>query len=352
MFTIAFWKLTKISHFYHFYYSSPIKVAIEDWLKEPQAYCQVCRHCCFFLIQDMFVCFFPLKQRFFLPTEAYWSPHKWCSSLHPHAGHPWQVWLFDRRAGEEADRGVHQEEAQVRGDLQGAWGLQNNCSSISYEICAGLQQVCWKNPRDFLPGVLHLCQAWLWKIAEGNTISMKKEKAISILRLIKLISRVLATWAGSCRTLCSRTSSTLTAGKTKPYARLSRWVSIPNQMEENLAEQHNNEMVIIRAEQYKMSYSGHREQSVEPSTEHARHDRTWSVPSSSSVDILVASFYSVIQGEYMLNVKNKRMNSLKEEIECVPRGTSSTSSMCISSQRFCQPWPLFQLRRIFLYRRE
>ena len=90
----------------------------------------------------------------------------------------------------------------------------------------------------------------------------------------------------------------------------------PNQMEENLAEQHNNEMVIIRAEQYKMSYSGHREQSVEPSTEHARHDRTWSVPSSSSVDILVASFYSVIQGEYMLNVKNKRMNSLKEEIEC------------------------------------
>ena len=83
-----------------------------------------------------------------------------------------------------------------------------------------------------------------------------------------------------------------------------------------MAEQHNNEMVIIWAEQYKMSYSGHREQSVEPSTEHARHDRTWSVPSSSYVDILVASFYSVIQGEYMLNVKNKRMNSLKEEIEC------------------------------------
>ena len=25
----------------------------------------------FFLIEDMFVCFFPLKQRFFLPTEAY-----------------------------------------------------------------------------------------------------------------------------------------------------------------------------------------------------------------------------------------------------------------------------------------
>ena len=87
-------------------------------------------------------------------------------------------------------------------------------------------------------------------------------------------------------------------------------------MEENLAEQYNNEMVIIRAEQYKMSYSGHREQSVEPSTEHARHDRTWLVPSSSSVDILVVSFYSVNQGEYMLNVKNKRMNSLKEEIEC------------------------------------
>ena len=64
MFTIAFWKLTKISHFYHFYYSSPIKVAIEDWLKEPQAYCQVCRHiCCFFLIQDMFVCFFSIKAK-------------------------------------------------------------------------------------------------------------------------------------------------------------------------------------------------------------------------------------------------------------------------------------------------
>ena len=189
MFTIAFWKLTKISHFYHFYYSSPIKVAIEDWLKEPQAYCQVCRHICcrFFSFKICLFAFFPLKQRFFLPTEAYWSHNKWCSSLHPHAGHPWQVWLFDRRAGEEADRGVHQEEAQVRGDLQGAWGLQNNCSSISYEICAGLQQVCWKNPRDFLPGVLHLCQAWLWKIAQGNnTISMEKQnkcKTISILKI-------------------------------------------------------------------------------------------------------------------------------------------------------------------------
>ena len=73
---------------------------------------------------------------------------------------------------------------------------------------------------------------------------------------------------------------------------------------------------LLSAEQYKMSCSGHREQSVEPSTEHAGHDRTWSVPSSSSVDIFVASFYSIIQGEYMLNVKNKRMNSLKEEIEC------------------------------------
>ena len=82
-----------------------------------------------------------------------------------------------------------------------------------------------------------------------------------------------------------------------------------------MAGKHDNEMVILRAEQYKMSCSGHREQSVEPSTEHARHDRTWSVPSSSSVDIS-ASFYSIIQGEYMLNVKNKRMNSLKEEIEC------------------------------------
>ena len=41
-------------------------MAIEDWLKEPQAYCQVCRHICCFFSHSRYVCLL-----FFLKNKGY-----------------------------------------------------------------------------------------------------------------------------------------------------------------------------------------------------------------------------------------------------------------------------------------